>query len=90
MSTLAAGATGERSGKSRFQPEGIKSTEFSNERMRKAERKAERVPRAVVGTDLAAGGLLSGPRIQNCDQRGSPAWGSGVPNTCSARQPLQC
>lgn len=86
MSTLAAGATGERSGKSRFQPEGIKSTEFSNERMRKA----ERVPRAVVGTDLAAGGLLSGPRIQNCDQRGSPAWGSGVPNTCSARQPLQC
>lgn len=55
MSTLAAGATGERSGKSRFQPEGIKSTEFSNERMRKA----ERVPRAVVGTDLAAGGLLS-------------------------------
>lgn len=86
MSTLAAGATGERSGKSRFQPEGIKSTKFSNERMRKA----ERVPRAVVGTDLAAGGLLSGPRIQNCDQRGSPAWGSGVPNTCSARQPLQC
>lgn len=86
MSTLAAGATGERSGLSRFQPEGIKSTEFSNERMRKA----ERVPHAVVGTDLAAGGLLSGLRIQNCDQRGSPAWGSGVPNTCSARQPLQC
>lgn len=86
MSTLAAGATGERSGKSRFQPEGIKSTEFSNERMRKA----ERVPRAVVGTDLAAGGLLSGPRIQNCDHWGSPAWGSGVPNTCSARQSLQC
>lgn len=77
MSTLAAGATGERSGKSRFQPKGIKSTEFSNERMRKA----ERVPRAVVGTDLAAGVLLSGLRTQNCDQRGSPAWGSGVPNT---------